>query len=56
MILNAAFLVRRDGERAFVRRAEEIARRHPQLAFKCTGPWPPYNFVNVRLKLEPVAR
>jgi hypothetical protein len=20
--------------------------------FKYTGPWPPYNFVNIRLKLE----
>jgi hypothetical protein len=22
------------------------------LNFKYTGPWPPYNFVNIRLKLE----
>jgi hypothetical protein len=22
------------------------------LTFKYTGPWPPYNFVNIRLKLE----
>jgi hypothetical protein len=25
------------------------------LKFKYTGPWPPYNFVNIRLKLERVA-
>jgi hypothetical protein len=55
MILNAAFLVRRDGEHAFVSRAKEIARRFPHLVFKYTGPWPPYNFVNIRLKLERVA-
>jgi hypothetical protein len=23
-----------------------------RLNFKYTGPWPPYNFVNIRLKLE----
>jgi len=22
------------------------------LNFRYTGPWPPYNFVNIRLKLE----
>jgi hypothetical protein len=55
MVLNAAFLVRRDGEHAFVSRAKEIARRYPHLVFKYTGPWPPYNFVNIRLKLERVA-
>ena len=26
--------------------------RFDKLAFKYTGPWPPYNFVNIRLKLE----
>ena len=54
MVLNAAFLVRRDGEHAFVSRVKEIARRFPHLLFKYTGPWPPYNFVNIRFKLESV--
>jgi hypothetical protein len=55
MILNAAFLVRCEGEPDFVSCAKEVARRFPHLVFKCTGPWPPYNFVNIRLKLERVA-
>jgi hypothetical protein len=55
MILNAAFLVRCDGEPAFMTRAKEVARKFPHLVFKFTGPWPPYNFVNIRLKLERVA-
>ena len=55
MIVNAAFLVRREAEQAFVGCAREIARRFPRLRFKITGPWPPYNFVNIRLKLERVA-
>jgi hypothetical protein len=51
MILNAAFLVARDREAAFDAKVKEIGA-HEKLTFKYTGPWPPYNFVNVRLKLE----
>jgi hypothetical protein len=52
MIMNAAFLVARDKEAAFDARVKEIAVLHEALTFKYTGPWPPYNFVNIRLKLE----
>jgi hypothetical protein len=58
MILNAAFLVERGHADAFDRRMHEVARRYEgRLAFRYTGPWPPYNFVNVRLTLQqPAAR
>ncbi len=56
MILNAAFLVARDREAAFDARVKEIGARHGELTFKYTGPWPPYNFVNIRLKLERAAK
>ena len=52
MIMNAAFLVQRDQEPAFDGRIKEIASEFDKLTFKYTGPWPPYNFVNIRLKLE----
>jgi hypothetical protein len=52
MIMNAAFLVARDTEDAFDARVKEIGSRYDKLTFKYTGPWPPYNFVNIRLKLE----
>ena len=52
MIMNAAFLVQRDQEQTFDRRIKEIASHFEKLTFKYTGPWPPYNFVNIRLKLE----
>jgi hypothetical protein len=52
MIMNAAFLVARDLEQAFDTRVKEIGQRYEKLTFKFTGPWPPYNFVNIRLKLE----
>jgi Gas vesicle synthesis protein GvpL/GvpF len=54
MIMNAAFLVSRDQESAFDTRVKSIAAEHDKLTFKYTGPWPPYNFVNIRLKLERV--
>jgi len=52
MIMNAAFLVARKLEEAFDARVKGIGQRYDKLTFKYTGPWPPYNFVNIRLKLE----
>jgi hypothetical protein len=52
MIMNAAFLIARDQESAFDAKVKLIATRFDKLTFKYTGPWPPYNFVNIRLKLE----
>ena len=52
MIMNAAFLVARDAEAAFDYSVKDIGQRYDKLTFKYTGPWPPYNFVNIRLKLE----
>src|SRR5919108_335797 len=53
MIMNAAFLVERERERAFDERVREVSRKYEDvLTFKYTGPWPPYNFVNIKLKLE----
>jgi hypothetical protein len=53
MILNAAFLVERSREKEFDEKVKEVSRRYEiTLTFKYTGPWPPYNFVNIKLKLE----
>jgi hypothetical protein len=52
MIMNAGFLVSRDKEAAFDSKVKAIGLRFDKLTFKYTGPWPPYNFVNIRLKLE----
>jgi hypothetical protein len=52
MIMNAAFLVSRDREAQFDAKVKQIGGRYAPLTFKYTGPWPPYNFVNIRLKLE----
>jgi hypothetical protein len=52
MIMNSAFLISREKESAFDAKVKSIASRFDRLTFKYTGPWPPYNFVNIRLKLE----
>ena len=37
----------------FDERVREVSRKYEDLlTFKYTGPWPPYNFVNIKLKLE----
>jgi hypothetical protein len=57
MIMNAAFLVEREKTRAFDDQISDIARKYEnKLSFLYTGPWPPYNFVNIRLKLERAER
>ena len=53
MIMNAAFLVGRDKQDQFDQQVHEIGKRYEgKLNFKYTGPWPPYNFVTIRLQLE----
>lgn len=53
MILNAAFLIQKERETEFDAAVNKVAQKFgDRLNFKYTGPWPPYNFVNIRLKLE----
>ncbi|MPZ15136.1 MAG: hypothetical protein GEU73_12055 [Chloroflexi bacterium] len=53
MILNAAFLIERGKAAEFDHTVQEIAQSYDgRLRFLYTGPWPPYNFVNIHLKLE----
>ena len=57
MIMNAAFLVDRSRESEFDSIVNKIAKKYgKRLKFKYTGPWPPYNFVNIRLKLERISQ
>jgi hypothetical protein len=53
--LNESFpsYFERDREAEFDQKVKEIASKYEgKLSFKYTGPWPPYNFVHIRLKLE----
>src|SRR5712691_2081689 len=54
MIMNAAFLVDRGKADAFDKKVQEIGKRYEgKLKLTYTGPWPPYNFVTIRLQLQP---
>ena len=53
MIMNAAYLVERSREQEFDEAVKALSRKYDDmLSFKYTGPWPPYNFVNIKLRLE----
>jgi len=53
VVLNAAFLVDCEKEEAFDQRVNEIFELwKDKVEFKYTGPWPAYNFVNIRLRIE----
>jgi len=53
MIMNAAFLIEKQRETEFDAAVNRVAKKFgDRLNFKYTGPWPPYNFVNIRLKFE----
>ena len=45
---SAAFLVERDRWTGFLEVVNEESRQHPDLTFDHTGPWPPYDFVNMQ--------
>lgn len=52
-ILNAAFLVDRDNEEEFDERVSQLYEQwKDKTEFKYSGPWPAYNFVNIRLRIE----
>ena len=46
-VLSAAFLVNRSAWLQFMDHAEELGRRHTDLTFDVTGPWPPYDFIRM---------
>jgi hypothetical protein len=49
IVLSAAFLVEQDLWKDFVSEVDEQGRRTPNLRFELTGPWPPYDFVQMQL-------
>ncbi|MYL49221.1 gas vesicle protein GvpF [Halobacillus litoralis] len=53
MLLNGAYLIDREKEEAFDQKVNELHERWKEYVdFKYTGPWPAYNFINIKLKVE----
>jgi hypothetical protein len=46
MLLEAAYLVPLDGVMPFRGEVGRLESERPELAFVCTGPWPPYSFAS----------
>ena len=49
IVLSAAFLVEEELWKDFGHEVEEQGRRTPNLRFELTGPWPPYDFIQMQL-------
>lgn len=49
IVLSAAFLVEEKLWKQFAEQVEEQGKRAPNLRFELTGPWPPYDFVQMQL-------
>jgi len=57
MIMNAAFLIERSDEERFAGEVERLGEELEPLSFRYSGPWPPYNFVRIRIQAgEPGAQ
>ena len=50
IVLSAAFLVEQELWSDFATAVEEQGKAAPNLRFELTGPWPPYDFVQMQLK------
>ena len=57
MVLNAAFLVSRDQETGFDAKVNELyEQHHEEFNFMYSGPWPPYNFIDLKLDRHVIGR
>lgn len=52
MVLNAAFLIKNGREQEFARRAGILAYSFPNTKLSCSGPFPLYNFVNLKISFN----
>lgn len=49
LVLNRSFLVNRNDIDKFSAEIDKLREKYPNLKIKFTGPWPPYNFVDIRI-------
>lgn len=53
MLLNGAYLIDSNQEEKFDEKVNELHDKwKDKVDFKYTGPWPAYNFINIKLKVE----
>ena len=49
-LVDALFLIEKKKKEELIRVVEEVQKKYPSLRFVMTGPWPPYNFVDFKVK------
>ncbi len=49
LVVNRSFLIDRDDQEAFNEAVGEFEEEHEELLVQYTGPWPPYNFVDIHI-------
>ncbi len=49
LVLNASFLVDRDKIDDFSGEVEPLGNKYPNFKIQYSGPWPPYNFVDIHI-------
>jgi hypothetical protein len=49
IVLSAAYLVEQELWKEFAAQVQEQGRQAPNLRFELTGPWPPYDFIQMQL-------
>jgi hypothetical protein len=49
LVLNASFLVDRDKVNEFSGRVEHLGKKYDCMKIQYSGPWPPYNFVDIHI-------
>lgn len=49
-IIDAVFLLDKERKDALIHVTEDFKNQYPGLNFVLTGPWPPYNFVEIAIK------
>ena len=50
MLVDGVFLIKKNQQQQLVDAIGALQKQYPEIKFVLTGPWPPYNFVEVKLK------
>lgn len=50
MIIDAVFLLEKDKKEDLIQTVEDLQKQYTKLNFVLTGPWPPYSFVDFKIK------
>jgi len=49
-IIDSVFLLEKEKKSELIQAVEDLQNQYPGLNFVLTGPWPPYNFVEITIK------